>query len=228
MKTYISLILLLLASFGLKAQINISYSICYGNYSMSDMKDVAKQALDAANSTIGIKLKQTDNFPSYIIHTGDITFQIKQHEFGFKGAFLSTGAKYAYSDYSGKYNFKINTNAFKLGLVYKYHFSEIKVSNNPISFFLELAPSVVMTDLKFKEEGRIYEPDIHQNETENVLSDEFGFSIQPMIGARLTLFRHFFVLAGAGYDFEFGAKLGPSHRVDWSGFRLNGGIGVSF
>lgn len=228
MKRNLLIIVILLISFNVKAQINVSYSVGYGSYKMSDMKDIAEMVLDQAVSNVGVPLKLTDNFPGYIIHSGELTYQLRKHEFGLNGAYMTTGAKYAYSDYSGKYNSKILVDAYKIGLVYKYHFFETRLSNNPFSLFLELNPSAVFTDAKVKDYINLYEQNITEDQTENLLSDEFGFSIQPMLGCRVKILDHLTFHLGAGYDFEFATKVNPLQRVDWSGFRLKGGFGCSF
>lgn len=228
MKKYILSIILILLSLSTYSQFSINYSIGYGTYKMDDMKDIAKATMDIANTMMGLKLKQTDDFPGYIAHNGEITYQSEQHEFGLSGAYITTGAKFAYSDYSGKYASKILADAFKIGFVYKYHFLETKISDNRFSVFAELTPSAVLTNVTIKEETRLYEQNIHQKKREELLSNKFGFSMQPMLGCRLMLFDHYLVHLKAGYDFELGSRINPSYRVDWSGFRLNGGIGYMF
>lgn len=109
---------------------------------------------------------------------------------------------------------------FKIGLVYKYHFFRTKFAETPFSTFISLTPSTVLTDVEIKEEMQLYGL-THEKEKENLISSKFGFSIQPMVGCRLVLYDHFLIHLSAGYDFELGGRIGPAHRVDWSGLRLN-------
>ncbi len=64
MNRYIILITLLLLSASTKAQLNISYSVGYGQYQMRDMKNMAKTVEGSINWLLGEKLKMTDNFPA--------------------------------------------------------------------------------------------------------------------------------------------------------------------
>lgn len=226
MKKYILLLSFFFLSLGVYAQFSINYSLGYGTYQMKDMKDIAKRPLQ--QEPLGSMLKLTDNFPGYITHNADVTYQIQSHEFGIAGAYMSTGARYAYSDYSGKMVSKLVTNAFKIGTVYRYHFFETDISSHRFSVFAELTPSAVFTTVKVSEDARIYDPTIHSKTKEKLLSNKLGLSIQPMLGCRLILSKHFLIHLKAGYDVEFGTKVNGYQRVDWTGFRLNGGVGYMF
>ena len=228
MKKQILITLLTFLSLNTYAQFSINYSIGYGTYQMDDMKSFSRQITNQLTAEKGVPLKLTDNFPSYIQHSGEITYQLKQHEFGLTGSYMTAGAKIAYADYSGNYQTKIITNGFKFGPVYKYHFWETLFDEHRFSVFGELSPSFVLTDLKVKEEGVIYESPIKEKTQTKILNKKFGFSIQPMVGCRLVLFKHYLIHLKTGYDFELGSKLNPYARIDWSGFRLQGGIGYMF
>lgn len=230
MNKYIILVIILLLpiSFSLKAQLSVNANVGYGSYQMSDMKKIAEQVMGSMNSEMGGKLKMIDNFPAYVTYSGEVIYKLKEHEFGVSGGYMSTGAKYAYSDYSGKYKAKILADAFKIGFIYKYHFLETNFATNSFSLFASIAPSTVLTDVNIEEEIQLYGQGLNEKDKENLISSKFGFSIQPMIGCRLTLLNHLLIQMSAGYDLEFGAKISPEYRVDWSGFRLNGGVGFIF
>lgn len=229
MKQNILIAVILLLSLGANSQINISYSLGYGSFGMGDMKDNASVVLQRSiYETGGLDIKQTDNYPNYFIHSGEITYQLRKHEFGINGAYMTTGAKFAYSDYSGKLDFKIIPSAYKLGLVYKFHFFTTAMGQNLFSLFAELSPSVVLTSVKIEGHEEYYDSGKELNQKEELLSNEFGFSIQPMLGCRLKVINHLTFHAGVGYDFELGSKLNPNQRIDWSGFRVKAGVGVSF
>ncbi len=230
MNKYIILVIILLLpiSFSLKAQLSINFNGGYGWYQMGDMKKIAEEVMGTMNTQMGGKLKMTDNFPAFITYSGEVTYQLKEHEFGISGGYMSTGAKYAYSDYSGKYTAKIVADAFKIGLIYKYHFFETKIATNPFSVFASVAPSAVLTDINIEDEMQLYEQGMDEKNKENLISSKFGFSIQPMMGCRLTLLNHLLIQMSAGYDFELGTKINPAYRVNWSGFRLNAGVGFMF
>lgn len=220
--------MLLPISLSLKAQLSINTNIGYGWYQMDDMKKIANETMYIVNTEMGGKLKMIDNFPAYLAYSGDITYQLKAHEFGFSGGYMSTGAKFAYSDYSGKYTAKIAADAFKIGLIYKYHFCETNIVTNPFSVFASVAPSAVLSNVDIEEEFQLYDLGLREKDNENLISSKLGFSIQPMIGCRLTVLNSVLIHLSAGYDIELGAKINPAYRVDWSGLRLNGGIGIMF
>lgn len=228
MNKYIILVIFLSVSVFSKAQLSFNYSVGYGQYQMGDMKDLSDNVMSTMNQQFEGKLKMTDNFPAYITQNAEITYQLNKHEFGVAGGYMSSGSRFAYSDYSGRYVGKIKAHAYKIGLVYKYHFYETDIAQNHFSVFGSLAPTAVLSSVDTEDELQLYQQDINLKEKENLLSSKFGLSIQPMLGCRLILYKHFLVHVGTGYDFEFGGKINPNYRVDWSGFRLNGGVGLMF
>ena len=233
MKKYITLIFLaLMASATAKAQVRVSYSVGYGDYKMDDMN----RLLDASLSLVAMELPAgvsiTDRFPGYVTHSLDATYAYKRHEFGLKGTYMTTGGKIAYSDYSGRYNEDLTLNGYRVGAMYRFHFLQTQLGTLPLSLFGELSPAITFTSLKY--EALLSLPDFDINETnpvDNVSTDETGYSIQPMIGGQLFVMRNIFFILSAGYDFEFGSELSTTNnllRADWTGFRVNGGVGFSF
>lgn len=227
MKKYSTLLLFLFLTLGVSAQLSVNYSIGYGDYKMNDMKDIAEKGLAEMISQTGLNMKLTDNFPGYVTQNFSVTYTINEHEFGMQGGFLSTGAKYAYADYSGSMEAKLLANAYKIGFTYKYHFAKFNINKNPLTLFFELAPSALLTDVEIKEDIRLSSGE-RQKDKEKLLSSQFGLSVQPMLGARIKLLNHFLIHASAGYDFEFITKVNTVQRVEWSGFRTNIGIGYMF
>ena len=102
----------------------------------------------------------------------------------------------------------------------------------PLSFYGELSPAITFTNLKYEALLSLPDYDINEsNPEDNVSTKETGYSIQPMIGGQLFVTRNIFLTLSAGYDFEFGSKLSTTNntlRADWTGIRVNGGIGFSF
>ncbi len=233
MKKYISLIILvLIASTTASAQVRVSYSVGYGDYKMDDMN----RLLDASLSLIAMELPAgvaiTDRFPGYITHSLEATYAFKRHEIGLKGTYMTTGGKIAYSDYSGKYNEDLTLNGYRVGAMYRFYFLQTQVSNLPLSLFGELSPAITFTSLIYEALLSLPDYDINEsNPEDNVSTNETGYSIQPMIGGQLFATRNIFFILSAGYDFEFGSKLSTTNnllRADWTGFRVNGGVGFSF
>ena len=233
MKKYFTFIFqALIVSTTASAQVRVSYSVGYGDYKMDDMN----RLLDASLSLIAMELPAgvaiTDRFPGYITHSLDATYAFKRHEIGLKGTYMTTGGKIAYSDYSGKYNEDLTLNGYRVGAMYRFHFLQTQVGTLPLSFYGELSPAITFTSLKYKALLSLPDYDINEsNPEDNVNTNETGYSIQPMIGGQLFATRNIFFVLSAGYDFEFGSKLSTTNnllRADWTGFRVNGGVGFSF
>lgn len=233
MKKHITLIILALAAtVSANAQFKISYSAGYGDYAMGDMSKLLNMSLGSISDQLPAGVKITDNFPGYVTHNLDATYQLNRHEFGLKGTYMTTGGKIAYADYSGKYHEQLTLNGFRIGALYRFHFANTHIGNLPLSFFGELSPAITFTKLKYDALLSLPDYDINEvNPTDEVGTKETGYSIQPMIGAQLSITRNIFAIVSAGYDVEFGAKLSTTnnlYRADWSGIRLNAGVGVSF
>lgn len=233
MKKYIITILCVFSGFiGLHAQISISYSVGYGDYKMNDMSQLLDASLEAIQSSLPAGVSITDNFPAYIIHNLDATYSFNRHEVGLKGTYMTTGGKIAYADYSGKYYEKLTLNGYRIGAMYRFHFLRTQLGKLPFSIFGEVSPAITFTQLKYK--ALLSLPDYNVYETnpeDNVSTNETGFSIQPLIGGQLFITKDLFTSISIGYDFEFGSKLKTTNnilRADWSGFRINAGIGYKF
>ena len=230
-----SIVLILLLFIGLdKGAIQHKLFISYGDYIMSDLKDLTQLAFDLGKESEQLPqgLRLVDNFPAYVTHTMDALYRIKMHEFGVKASYLTTGSKMAYSDYSGSYIEKIVTNGYRVGLMYKVHFYTLPINNKnyKVSFLAELSPALLFSSLKTEGEIKIYDVNNEQSK-ENFSEDKIkktAYSIQPLAGTQLALYKHFLFTMTAGYDFSLGAKLSPLHRIDWSGFRFNLGVGYAF
>ena len=233
MKKYITLIFLaILASATASAQVRVSYSIGYGDYKMDDMN----RLLDASLSLIAMELPAgvtiTDRFPGYITHSLDATYAFKRHEIGLKGTYMTTGGKVAYSDYSGKYYEKLTLNGFRVGALYRFYFLKTHIGTLPFSLYGEVSPAITFTSLKYKALLSLPKYEISEsNEEDPISTKEMGYSVQPLIGGQLFLTHNIFFSLSAGYDFEFGSKLSTTNnmlRADWTGLRVNIGVGYSF
>lgn len=233
MKKYITLLTLaLLVSISASGQFRISYSLGYGEYEMSDMQKLLNASLSAVQIELPPGVRIVDNFPGYATHTIDATYHINRHEFGLKATYMPTGGKIAYSDYSGEYYEKLTLNGYRLGALYRFNFLNTHLSGLPFSLFGELSPAVTFTSLKYDVLLSMPDYDINESNTDDVIgTDETGYSVQPLVGGQLFVISNLFVQLSAGYDFEFGAKLSTTNnmlRADWSGLRVNVGVGYSF
>ena len=232
MKKHVTLIFLaLVVTITASAQIKVSYSIGYGEYKMESMKNLLDASFELVKAEFPPEVIITDNFPGYITHNLDASFNLKLHEFGLKGTYMTTGGKIAYADYSGEYFEKLTLNGYRFGAMYRFHFLKTKIGNIPLNLYGELSPAITFTSLKYKALLSLPDYEVHEIPEDKISTNETGYSIQPLIGGQLFVIRNIFVNVSAGYDFEFGSELSTAnnmYRVDWSGFRVNGGVGFSF
>ena len=232
MKKHFTLIFLaLVLTMSVTAQIKVSYSIGYGDYKMESMRELLDASFQLVKAEFPPEVRITDNFPGYITHNLDAAYNLKKHEFGLKGTFMTTGGKIAYSDYSGEYYEKVTINGYRVGAMYRFHFFKSKIGTLPLTFYGELSPAITFTSLKYEALLSLPDYEVHEIPEDKISTNEKGYSIQPLIGGQLFVTRNIFMTLNAGYDFEFGAELSIAndmYRVDWSGFRVNGGVGFSF
>ncbi|MDD4192073.1 MAG: hypothetical protein PHI28_12125 [Mangrovibacterium sp.] len=226
MKRYL-LVLLVTTSFSVKAQFSISYSAGYGTYAMKDLKTLMRTAYEQMSPALPPGTRITDNFPGYLTHTLDGTYVLKRHEMGLKASYLTTGGIIAYSDYSGKYEEKIIVSGYRIGLLYRFNTFISDIGNSSLSLFAEFSPAATFSQLKYEASLDFPESGTHEEAPDNLSTNETGWSLQPLLGCRLSVTRHVSFFISTGYDFQFGTRLSTTndyYRADWSGFRLNGGL----
>ena len=233
MKKYtLYLLLSVVIVFHANAQFSVGYSLGYGNYKMNDIKELlGDMANNIKYQLQGLPVAIVDNFPGYIIHSLDLSYRIKRHEIGFRGNFLSTGGKIAYTDYTGEYSGKILLNGYSLGANYRFYFPVADFDNNgSFSLFAELSPGITFSKLKSKEHTKIFGQ--RQDADENLKLKANGVYLNPQLGARWLITKQIGIQISGGYFFQLGSHLKYSGtdtniKSDWSGIRLNGGLSFS-
>lgn len=228
MKKLILIVLCWLCYFGLHAQFILEYNISYASYNMKDIKDLLG-TIERSELLQKLGIRNVENFPGYVAHTANIGYKINRHEFGFKSSFYTTGGKLSVADYSGAVNVKMTTNGFREGLYYKNHFYSYNYKNEEkFSIWGEISPAVIFSKLKLKTEVR-------ENNIPNTIEDfsfnSTAFAVLPQLGGKYYITKHISFDISVGYEFSFGGKyddLSNSPRPNWSGIRLNGGIGYKF
>lgn len=226
-KQIILLALMMSITITAAAQFNVSYSAGYGTYEMGDMSNMLEQSLSAIRGQMPDGLKITDNFPGYITHNIDLAYRLNRHEFGLKGSYFSTGGKTAYADYSGRYHEKLLLDAYRVGLMYRFHFFKL---SNIFSLYGELSPGITFSSLDYDVLLELPDYEVKETDPGADLGDiKSGYSILPMIGAQFQPIRHLYFQAAVGYDVEFGAKLNKNKNLsaEWSGIRLQLGVGFT-
>lgn len=233
MKKYIvTAFCLLLATTGAYAQVSVSYSVGYGDYKMKDMSNFLHTALQNVSPSILDKLSIVDDFPGSIIQNLNTTYSYKSQEFGLKGTYMYTGGKIGYNQDEERHTEKLNLTGFRIGALYRYHFYKAQMGDQSISLFGEISPAVTFTQLKYKTELQLPDFGVYEDNPQNkVNTNETGFSIQPLVGAQYFLTNNIFTTASVGYDIEFGTKLKVMDnklKADWSGLRVDIGVGYKF
>lgn len=227
MKKIIYIIICIFASISANAQLKIEYSAGYGSYKMDDMKSQLTNIQTELKKQYPFDFAITDNFPSYVTHNLGVTYQLNKHEFGANLTYLTTAGRLAYSDYSGEIVDKLTLNAYRIGLLYRYHFYKIGISDKTnISFYGELSPAMTLTDLKTKGHIKVGNEQKDLDDKYKLDSDMTSFSVLPQLGINLNLPYGIGVHLSGGYDIDMGAsmKQNKDAKVNWSGLRIGGGV----
>lgn len=209
------------------AQVKVEYSAGYGCYKMSDMKGELGSILTELKTQYPLDIAITDNFPNYVTHSIGVSYILSKHELGANLTYQTTAGRLAYSDYSGVLVDKLTLNAYRIGLCYRYHFHQFKLSEKAsISFYGELSPGIAFSNLKSKGYIKVDNTSIDLDDKYRIASDMVGFSVLPQIGGSLSLPYGIGIQGSAGYDFNMGesTKHNKDIKADWSGFRISGGI----
>lgn len=227
MKKYIIFILICISSISANAQFKIEYSVGYGSYKMDDMKGQLSNIQTELKKQYPFDIAITDNFPNYVIHNFGIAYMQDKHEFGANLTYQTTAGRLAYSDYSGEIVDKLSLNAYRIGLLYRYHFYQIEFSDKTnISFYGELSPGMTLNSLKTKGHVKVGNDQKDLDDRYKLNSNMVGFSVLPQLGVNLNLPYGIGVHLSGGYDVDMGASLKGNKdvKVDWSGLRISGGI----
>lgn len=212
----------------LYSQFRVDYSVSYASYQMGEMKDLL-HSIETSELMRKIGIKNVENFPAYIAHTVNIGYKINQHEFGIKSSFYTTGGKLSVADYSGAINMKMIANGYREGLYYKnYFYTYNSQERQRFAIWGEISPAIIISKLRMETTAR----DIDDQLTlEDFDFTETAFSLLPQLGGKYYLTNNISFDISVGYELSFGGKytdLKDSPRPDWSGFRVNGGIGLTF
>ncbi len=228
MKRLILILLCGIVYINLYSQFRLDYNVSYASYQMKEMKDLL-HSIQMTEFMQKVGIKNVENFPAYMAHALNIGYRINQHEFGIKSSFYTTGGKLSIADYSGAINVKIVTNGYREGLYYKNYFYTYNDHERPrFAVWGEISPAVIISKLKMETSAR----DIgEQYSLEDFDFNATAFSVLPQLGGKYYLTNNISFDISMGYELSFGGKyddLKDSPRPDWSGFRLNGGIGLTF
>lgn len=207
-KKILFLLISLLWVMNIHGQKRIEYSAGYGEYKMDDMQAALSSIMDNLTSQFPFDIAVISNFPSYINHNAGLMYQLNKHEFGANVGYLSTAGKIAYSDYSGEIMGKLSLNAYRIGLVYRYHVYRVGLSRGTsVTFYGELSPGIIFTKLKSKEHVIVNGQSKDIDNAYNVNSSLTGFSVLPQVGISMNLPYGFGIRVYGGYDIESGSNV---------------------
>ncbi|MDL2304343.1 hypothetical protein LJC72_03270 [Bacteroides sp. OttesenSCG-928-D19] len=232
MKKYIlTIVLALTMGTALKAQFSIGYSVGYGTYSMSEMKELLDEFKFAfispdgwGHTVFSHENAVVDNFPGYVNHQLEVAYRFKQHEFGAKVHYMTTGGKVSVADYSGEISSELTMNGFKEEIFYRYYLLQ---KPQKINYYLDIALGLVYNELKAKDKIVLYDV---MNEKQTARFHGFNASITPAVGICYKLNTLITLRAAAGYEINFpDAKLKKDEMKasvgsNWSGLRLQAGV----
>jgi hypothetical protein len=220
----------LLSVFQLKAQLFFSYSAGYGDYSMGNMKEIMESAeRSLSNALDGLKLHRNGDFSGGLTHTFNLGGKSGGGELGINGSFYTAQSRLSYADYSGYLDYKLHTTGLRLGLFFRGHFYQVYTGNHSsFSVFIELSPGLIFSKLEEKASLVIYNPENAQPQknTENKRLDYKRFTVMPLAGIRYSVNQWLGLNIQGGYDWypNSGGLKKPDDPMDWSGFRISGGI----
>jgi len=230
MKKCCFFVIALLCAGYMQAQVVVSYSVSYAPHVMDNMSSLMENiSRTSPYSTIGVEI--VDNFPERSVHSLNIGYRLKVHEFGLNGSYNSTGGKLSKKDYSGEYSNKFIVNGTRIGFYYKRYFYTYKnaKSNDIFSFFGEVSPGLFFTQVKNRGFFTVQENQLESFDNEY---KQTGFSFLIQTGVKYYLVKNINLQIALGYDFASDQKItelkSKNASVNWGGVRFSGGLGISF
>lgn len=211
------------------AQVGFGYKFGMGDYKMSQMSSLLKEIQSGMKIQYPVSISVTDNFPNHYTHYGEVTYSLKNNDYGINFTYLSTGGRLAYSDYSGEIAYNLNVEAFRIGALYRnYFFQTNPRQGKNLSIFAELSPAITLNNV---DSDGYLETQSGRNEINKkylVTSKSIGFSVTPTVGLQWNITKSFGTNLGIGYNAEIPGKSKEmkNTKVDWTGVRY--GVGINY
>lgn len=200
-------------------EITLEYHPGYGTYSMSDMKEYLKDALQYGNLK---GAKTTDNFSGYLTHDLRVGYLINKHHFGLLFSHMNTVGQNHLADYSGEYRYRIRVYGNKLGAFYRFALTE----PSKITPFFELSTGAVFSTANISQSLTIKDAGTESDEAKLKGTNLF---VQPALGVIYRFSSFASISASVGYEWDPLTRLnieGSKAMIDadWTGLRINAGI----
>lgn len=214
-------------------KIRVSFRPVYGTYSMNSMKNLQNELLDDAASATNVPFSITDNFPGYFGYEISLGMNVKSFEFGLQFASRSTGGRFSYSDYSGR--FLIDN--YLISKEITVHVGRKISKSDKIELFFGAIGGLAFTDhtlsSTFQLEGEDEFKERYQFSSSNII-------VGPNISFRFFPIKYVFIDVNARYDLHLAGKLEYNQsegnylknndnkevKAEWNGIR--GGLGIGF
>lgn len=214
-----------------KAQLRVSASINYGNYAMKDLKSLQSDFLRQLSP---IPVRSTDKFPPFPGFEGSIVWVSSSTGYGVEAGYNSTGARIAYSDFSGKLLFDQFVYAPKVGLtsfiilndeqqIWEASFSaSAGILFNSYRLQLNTTLNGVPVDsevIKFKSTNFYFliSPSITRHVKSAFFTIRFGYQVDYAGSLALSTNNSLKLLASSGEE----------ARADWRGVRIAAAVGLT-
>lgn len=211
-------------------KVSFSFSTGIGDYQMSQLStftNVIKEGLP-------FPVESVSDFPIYWNYDADIGLRIDKLKLGLAYGFQTTGNHLSQSDYSGSYNLKMKVKSHSPGIRCEYLINE-----NKVQLYISGTIGVHISTMNLHEEIAVYT----QSETESFEFKSSDVFFEPGFKALYPVnFINLFLSAGYhlqpdqnplkldGKDDMELTIPDKNKRValDWTGFRLRAGLGISF
>ena len=216
------------------SQVSLSGGINYGEYKMSDLKNLQRTIQDI----LPVKANDVEEFPGNIGYDAKFAvFFSPRFSLGVKGSVNTARGHINYGDNSGQIELNQKAKLEQIGIDAEYYFVSLANASKwqPfLSIYFGMGRTTVVMEEKLLLSAQVF-PNRLTFESENVL-------ILPALGIRHSFGRTFFITASAGYLIDDKKELhlksnedvsiidivngGDPVSADWSGFRVSATAGL--
>lgn len=208
-------------------QFSARFTAGKASYRMADLKGLYVM------HQLPFRPRVTADFPDYYYYELQAFYSpLPAWKLGLSYGTSSTGARTAYSDYSGSYRFDQRIRCREYGLVSMYRLA----AGKGFSFNPGLMLSAIFSDYALEERLQVYD----FREDFDLSLNARGMGIRPFLNFSWQ-YRFVELTADAGYLFNPGQSLrkdgktdqqfynsrGEALKPDWSGYRLGAGLGIN-
>lgn len=227
---------------GISQQLSVSITPEFGSFRMSDMKDLQSAQSKAIRDSLGTTPEAIYNFRSWPGLRASIGYRKEKSLFSLSAGMNTTGSRLYYEDYSGfiQVDKRLSTRYVQFGYHYSFLNKEKLIVFAGMNAGLSFSTTATENNIVIHVSQEIFENDEEYHEQGKFKSTQV--SLNPQFTLRYLIFRTVFIECGAGYLVQVNSSSqkqdntttgSPNSKtkdatLDWSGFRLNAGIGFTF